>query len=444
VNAPRPLGRDEADQLLTGIGAAHDRIAAAMYAVDVHPGLALLRGGTLTGVTESRWRALGPEIDLLWVHFAALGQSLEEARAIRARHRPGDQGWVALDRLLREPSVELAADGMPVTTTLPGTAVSRVTLGDLAGQIERRCAAVAGHLSEVDAAFSAVVARLAPVTAAVDSVLALATELGEPAVGQDLRVSLERAQRIDLGDPLTAAQGGRLQPAAEARWIELANQAERARQLLADRARVRGGYPELRAALTALVEDLAAAEDAVAQTQRQVTEKIAEPGLAAVPTAAANLRSRLSELDRLHDRARTEATLWRRLVDDLHTVEQSARQARERARQLRENAEGLLARRDELRGRLNAYRAKAAARGLAEHPELTTGYAQARDLLFTAPCDLRASTRSVHGYQQTLAAILSSESSFDSAKDSTGVKDSTSVNDSTGANDSTNDEGRPA
>jgi len=89
--------------------------------------------------------------------------------------------------------------------------------------------------------------------------------------------------------------------------------------------------------------------------------------------------------------------------------------------------------RNELRGRLNAYRAKAAARGLAEHPELTTRYARARDLLFTAPCDLRASTRSVHGYQQTLAAILSSESSFDSAKDSTG------------ANDSTNDdEGRPA
>jgi len=34
---------------------------------------------------------------------------------------------------------------------------------------------VTGHLSEVDAAFAAVAARLAPVTAAVDSVMALAT-----------------------------------------------------------------------------------------------------------------------------------------------------------------------------------------------------------------------------------------------------------------------------
>jgi hypothetical protein len=100
-------------------------------------------------------------------------------------------------------------------------------------------------------------------------------------------------------------------------------------------------------------------------------------------------------------------------VDDLRTVEQAAQQARDRARQLRENAEGLLARRDELRGRLNAYRAKAAARGQAEHPDLTTRYAQARDLLYTAPCDLRASTRSVHAYQQTLAAILASATTSD-------------------------------
>ena len=413
MNPARPLGRDEADQLLTGIGAAYDRIAAAMYAIDVHPALAVLRGGTLTGTTDARWRALRPEVDLLWAHFAVLGQTLEEARSLRARHRPSDQGWAALARLLREPAVELAADGMPVTTTVSGTGVARVALGELAGHLEQRCATVTGHLSEVDAAFSAVAARLAPVTAAVDSVMALATELGEPAVGDELRASLERAARIDLGDPLMAAPGGRLDPAVDAHWVGLAGEAEQARRLLEEQARVRGGYPQLRAALSALVEDLAAAEDAVAQTQRRVTEKIVEPGLAAPPAAASVLRTRLSELDRLHERVRTEAALWRRLVDDLRTVEQAAQQARDRARQLRENAEGLLARRDELRGRLNAYRAKAAARGQAEHLDLTTKYAQARDLLYTAPCDLRASTRSVHAYQQTLAAILASATTSD-------------------------------
>jgi hypothetical protein len=421
-----PLGRDDADQLLTGIGAAHDRIAAAMYAIDVHPGLGLLRGGTLTGATEARWRALRPEVDLLWAHFAVLGQTLEEARAIRAGRRPGDQQWAELTHLLRDSAVELAADGMPVTTIsgtpvsgtplsgipLPGTpgrpgaAGSWITLRDLARQLEQRCATVARHLSEVDAAFSAVAARLTPVTVAVDSVVALANELGESDVGADLRASLERAQGVDLGDPLTAAPGGRLTAGTQTRWVDLEAEADRARRLLEERARVRGGYPQLRAALGGLVDDLATAEDAVAQTHREVSEKIAEPGLAALPTSATALRARLAELDRLHARALTEAALWRRLVDDLRVVEQATQQARDRARQLRALAEGLLARRTELRGRLDAYRAKAAARGLAEHAELTAEYARARELLYTAPCDLRASTRSVHAYQQTLAAVL--------------------------------------
>jgi hypothetical protein len=94
------------------------------------------------------------------------------------------------------------------------------------------------------------------------------------------------------------------------------------------------------------------------------------------------------------------------LADDLVAVERAAAQARDRAAELRQLAEGLLARRDELRGRLSAYRAKAAARGLAEHPDLTELHAQARALLYAAPCDLRASTRSVHAYQQKLAEVL--------------------------------------
>jgi hypothetical protein len=65
-------------------------------------------------------------------------------------------------------------------------------------------------------------------------------------------------------------------------------------------------------------------------------------------------------------------------------------------------ADGLIARRDELRGRLEAYRAKAAARGRAEDERLAGLFTRAHDLLFTAPCDLRAATRAVHAYQSGL------------------------------------------
>jgi hypothetical protein len=64
----------------------------------------------------------------------------------------------------------------------------------------------------------------------------------------------------------------------------------------------------------------------------------------------------------------------------------------------REHAERM--RRIELRGRLSAYRAKAGRLGHSEDPELTALYEQARDLLWTAPCDLRQATATLAEYQR--------------------------------------------
>jgi hypothetical protein len=65
----------------------------------------------------------------------------------------------------------------------------------------------------------------------------------------------------------------------------------------------------------------------------------------------------------------------------------------------------LLSRRDELRGLLDAYQAKAARLGAAEDPHLAARYAQARELLWTAPCDLTAVASAVNGYQHAVLAI---------------------------------------
>lgn len=71
-------------------------------------------------------------------------------------------------------------------------------------------------------------------------------------------------------------------------------------------------------------------------------------------------------------------------------------------RALLENLTGLLDRRAELRGRLEAYRAKATGRGHAEDTELGALHRQARDVLFTAPCDLRTATLAVGRYQRAV------------------------------------------
>ncbi len=64
-----------------------------------------------------------------------------------------------------------------------------------------------------------------------------------------------------------------------------------------------------------------------------------------------------------------------------------------------------MSRRDELRGLLGAYQAKAARLGAAEDPGLTERYDRARGLLWTAPCDLAAAADAVTGYQQAVLAL---------------------------------------
>ena len=61
-----------------------------------------------------------------------------------------------------------------------------------------------------------------------------------------------------------------------------------------------------------------------------------------------------------------------------------------------------LARRRELRGRLDGYRAKAQALGSAEDLRLEGLYTAARDALYGAPCDLDDAERQVMAYQRAL------------------------------------------
>ncbi|MCA1675115.1 MAG: hypothetical protein LC799_23975, partial [Actinobacteria bacterium] len=58
--------------------------------------------------------------------------------------------------------------------------------------------------------------------------------------------------------------------------------------------------------------------------------------------------------------------------------------------------------RAELRGRLSAYRAKAAALGRIDDPALEQRYQRARDLLWAAPCDLALTSTAVAEYQKAV------------------------------------------
>lgn len=411
------LTRDEVDRSLAALTTSYDRISATMYAVDSHPGAVLLGGEGLTGETARAAARARTLTDLLWSHFAALGTVLELARTVRSqRSRPGDEELAELTVLLRSPVINLGADGMIVDQTGPGPVVDRVTVPDLARRLAAESTEVDRLLASLDAARSWLASRFAPVTEALDRVRADAALLdaGPPVAGSlaagarvdgalpsgsadRVGAALDEARRAAFADPLTVAGGGPATTALDRTLTELGTQIGALAERLAVLARVRDGYRASADRLSAALVEVASAQAEAGRTYAIALEKIADPGLPALPDAVPALRGHLAALDQFHREGR-----WARLADELATVERAVPAARERADHLREAADGLLRRRAELRGRLDAYRAKAARLGYIEHTELSTLHRAARDLLYRSPCDLPASTRAVVAYQRHL------------------------------------------
>ncbi len=88
-------------------------------------------------------------------------------------------------------------------------------------------------------------------------------------------------------------------------------------------------------------------------------------------------------------RSSARGAQWHRLSPLLDGLEEHADEELLRARDSLTAVTAPLAVRAELRGRLDAYRAKVARLGMAEDPLLIERYDQARRLLWSAPCDLR-------------------------------------------------------
>ena len=77
----------------------------------------------------------------------------------------------------------------------------------------------------------------------------------------------------------------------------------------------------------------------------------------------------------------------------------------ERSREAERSAVALVDRRDELRGLLDAYHARAARLAGPVSTDLEARYASAREVAWARPCDLAASADAVTGYQQAVLAL---------------------------------------
>ena len=168
----------------------------------------------------------------------------------------------------------------------------------------------------------------------------------------------------------------------------------------AHQADLRADYDRGTEHLRQLVERVDQVEADQRAVARTVRDKILIENLPAFTSQAPALRARLAALDAFRAQAQ-----WARLTSEAAILADALDAALAAATKVEKLMSGLLERREELRGRLQAYRVRAARKGAAESQPLEAYYQTARELLWTKPCDLAAATRALGVYQKAVLAL---------------------------------------
>ena len=394
------MSREQAAAAVAEATAERDSIQANLLDLDGSFGKRMLAGATLTGESKLRWDAAAAGLATLWEIFNAYAAVVDQAAELMAgARRPSDRELAQLTAWLTGASVELNRQQPLGRRGLTETGKSDLTLAAAVQEMKRAFASVA----DVVAAAESVWNETAEGLGEIGTQLAAAKEqLGDH--GDDEVTGALAAAEAELGqlrgllnsDPLALWHGGGVDTT---RLERLRKQAAAVAARAADIARLRADAQQRIAVAAAAVAAVRAAREDAASARERAEAKIAAAGLPP-PADAAGLEARLAALDKLRAAGR-----WARLSAELDTIEAEAAAATQRCREAQRAAEALLGRRDELRGLLGAYQAKAARLGGAENTELSTLYSQAQDLLWTAPCDLDASAAAVTRYQRAIGGL---------------------------------------
>ncbi|GAA3126463.1 hypothetical protein GCM10010521_11340 [Streptomyces rameus] len=406
------MDRDEVDRALARLGQEHEAIETSLLALQDHAGRRLLEGAELTGVTKERWQTAESRITLLWSYFDAYTAALRSAREIRARRR-----WSS-----REDLAELTGLLRGESVTLTGSASGRLsesfTLSALVDRMNELYATSLDVIVAADAVWSALPARIDLLAAELKRTRGLAHSVGvrpgEHPAGDDLeRITrtLTRLREDVVTDPLafwvpaegsSAPGGGRPDTTVydrEARALEDVRREIDA--VLTVRQDAEARLIRLRDVLSRADRTLAEARIA----RGEVLAKIAATEVPVVSGPPTALQEQLATAAEYRRQAQ-----WHRLSPLLESLERKAEDELLRARESLTAVTAPLAVRAELRGRLDAYKAKTARHGLAEDPLLVERYDAARRMLWSAPCDLRVAEQAVLRYQRAAAEALGSAS----------------------------------
>ena len=394
------MTREQAAAAVAAATAERDGIQENLLDLDGSFGKRLLDGATLTGVSKQRWEAAGADLAAVWEIFAAYAAVVDRAAELLARaRRTGSPELTEITTLLTGPSAVLTRAPVPLAQRdLTDRGRSDLTLAAAVAAMKHAFASVTKVAAAAECVWNETADGLTEIASALDAATKQAAGLSDAAVTGALAAAgaeLGRLREVLSTDPLALWQQGRVDTG---RLERLRAQAAVAVTRAGELARVRAdAQRRIAAAQAAVAAAAAAGHDATAARERAAA-KIAV--LPPPPAQTAGLDVRAAILDTLRAEGR-----WTRLAAELDAIETEAATAEQRYRDAERVATVLLGRRDELRGLLDAYQAKAARLGAAEDAALTARYQQARELLWTAPCDLAAASAAVTGYQQAILAL---------------------------------------
>ena len=381
------------------LAAAEDavvRASSSLVELEDHPGHRLLAPGGFTGVSAQRREQTLATVAELHRDLALYRAAVAAAREARGtRSRPTAEELTAAHRALHDDTVTVSEEAVPLQRRGllgPTSQVTRTSADALLARMTAAFDAATAVVAAVAAVWDAVAAQLEPLEAEVAGLRAEGASAGLDALAE----RLQALRSAVLTDPL--AHTGTTTPVDHAAVVEVAEGLVGVHTTFVRSRALRTGLEGRVAALTARVDALAAREADVGAVAAEVRRAIAPtPGLPVPQRRAPGLRAAVRDA---HAGARADR--WDDAAAGFAAADAGLDAATRRAEEDHEVLAGLLDRRAELRGRLGALRAKASARGRSEDLALDELHTRARDLLWTAPCDLAAATVAVRAYQRAL------------------------------------------
>lgn len=257
----------------------------------------------------------------------------------------------------------------------------------LAAALESR---LATRLDADKIAGSGAADRIGPLRETLDRCTSLAATLcrrgGE---AEALSEDLDRALAADAGPQALGAEIERLADAAELLEGELIKETS-----------LRASVERDTADLVARVAELSATAAGVRATAARCREKIADAPRLAVPDVTA-----LGPVPPIPDGPEAPGA-WTAARATLDAYSEHLDRVGAALAEAARRFAAPLAERAELRGLADAYRAKAAAAGLAEDSALDARFAQLRAVLWQAPCDLTAARRMTTEYGRAVQVAV--------------------------------------